>query len=98
MVGFVIFYIVFAVLCAVMVAYNYTTKMYRKGEKVYSRGGFILRMLSSIVPVFNVFAFIAALVSPFGDFWTWLDAETNEPCRRAKLEAWLNGHSHFNKE
>ena len=90
-------YVIISVLSLFFVIYNYLTKYETKNQRVYTRIGFVFRLLISFVPVMNFCGMIIAIFEPCDSIFPWYDIKTQELCRRAKLWEKLNSYSKITK-
>lgn len=86
-------YVITIVLSLFVVIYNYLTKYEFKNQRVYTKIGFVFRLLVSFVPVMNLLSTFVAIVEPMDSDFKWNDIKTQELCRRSKLWEKLNSYS-----
>ena len=86
-------YGVITVLSLFVVIYNYLTKYEIKNQRVYTKIGFVFRLLVSFVPGMNIFGMIAVITEPMDKRNLWYNIKTQELCRRSKLWEMLNSYS-----
>lgn len=84
-------YVIITVLSLFVVIYNYLTKYETKNQRVYTKIGFLFRLL----PVMNLFGMIMAVVEPMDKICPWYYIKTQELCRRSKLWEKLDSYSKF---
>lgn len=88
-------YVIITVLSLFFVIYNYLTKYEIKNQRVYTKIGFVFRLLVSFVPVMNLLSMFVAIVEPMDNDFKWNDIKTQELCKRSKLWANLNSYSSY---
>jgi len=86
-------YVIITVLSLFVVIYNYLTKYEFKNQRVYTKIGFVFRLLHSFVPVMNFFGMIVTVFEPMDKICPWYDIKTQELCRRSKFWEKLNSYS-----
>lgn len=86
-------YVIITVLSLFVVIHNYLTKYEIQNERVYTRIGFVFRILFSFVPVMNFFGMFVVIFEPIDSIFSWYDIKTQELCRRSKLWTNLNSYS-----
>ena len=93
----VLSHVISIILSLFVVIYNYLTKYEIKNQRVYTKIGFVFRLLISFVPVMNFFGMFTAILEPLDSIWPWYNIKTQELCRRSKLWTNLNSYSKINK-
>jgi len=88
-------YVIITVLSLFFVIYNYLTKYEIRNQKVYTKIGFLFRLLISFVPVMNFCGMITAIFEPMDKICPWYDIKTYELCRRSKFWEKINSYSKF---
>lgn len=88
-------YVIITVLSLFVVIYNYLTKYETENQRIYSRIGFVFRLLFSFIPVMNLFSMIITIFEPMDKIYPWYDIKTRELCRRSKLWEKLDSYSEF---
>lgn len=90
-------YVIITVLSLSVTLYNYLTKYETKNQRVYTKIGFVFRLLHSFVPVMNFFGMIMTVFEPMDKICPWYDIKTQELCRRSKLWIKLDSYSSYSK-
>lgn len=86
-------YVIITGLSLFVVIYNYLTKYDTPNQRIYTRIGFVVRILFSFVPVMNFFFLFMNIFEPMDSIFPWYGIKTQELCRRSKLWAKLNSYS-----
>lgn len=90
-------YVIVTVLSLFVVIYNYLTKYEFENQRVYTKIGFVFRLLVSFIPVMNLLSTFVAIVEPMDSDFKWKDIKTQELCRRSKFWEKINSYSKINK-
>lgn len=88
-------YVIITVLSLFVVIYNYLTKYEIENQRIYSRIGFVFRLLVSFIPVMNLFSMIITIFEPMDKIYPWYDIKTQKLCRRSKFWEKLDSYSKF---
>jgi hypothetical protein len=90
-------YVIITVLSLFVVIYNYLTKYETENQRVYTRIGFVFRLLVSFLLGMNFVGLFMNIFEPMASIFQWKDIKTQELCRRAKLWENLNSYSSYSK-
>ena len=90
-------YVIITILSLFVVIYNYLTKYEIENQRVYTRIGFVFRLLVSFLPGMNFVELFINIFEPMDSVFQWKDIKTQELCRRSKLWEKLNSYSKINK-
>jgi len=90
-------YVIIAVLSLFVVIYNYLTKCETWNQRIYTRIGFVFRLLVSFVPGMNLFGMLVDIFEPMDRIYPWYDIKTQKLCRRSRFWERINSYSKINK-